>query len=61
MSIVDTLSKWVIFEPGISFDAEAAAEVLYRRVICEYGTPETVIADRDARWLSDFFQAFVKR
>jgi len=59
LTIVDRLSKLVRLTPvyfGQSgSDAAAIAAVFFRRIIADFGLPEAIVADRDPRWTSKFW------
>jgi len=57
--IVDSFSKWVILHAAPAFDAPAAAEVFFRRVMLQFGTPNRLITDRDSRWTAEFTQSLL--
>jgi len=60
LCILDSFSKWAILCPAPAYDAEAAAEMFYRRVLTQFGTPSRVVLDRDPRWCSAFMKALFR-
>jgi hypothetical protein len=56
--VVDRLSKHAQFLPTVfELNTEGFAYLFVRHVICRYGLPRSIYADRDGRWLSDFWTA----
>jgi hypothetical protein len=56
--VVDRLTKHAQFIPTVmELNAEGFAYLVYRHVICRFGLPRSIYADRDGRWLSDFWMA----
>ena len=55
--VVDRLSKQATFIPcttGLS--AKEFAELFVKHIVCKFGLPDSIIADRDPRWTSDFWK-----
>jgi hypothetical protein len=56
--IVDRLSKHAQFIPtDFDLNTEGFGYLFVKHVVCRYGLPDTVYADRDGRWLSEFWTA----
>jgi hypothetical protein len=56
--IVDRMGKHAQFIPTyFSLNTQGFAYLFVRHVICRFGLPTTIYADRDGRWLSDFWTA----
>jgi hypothetical protein len=56
-TIVDRFSKYVTFIPcKTTCTAQDCADMLFRHWVCMYGMPTHIVADRDTRWLSAFWQ-----
>jgi len=59
LTIVDRLTKLVrltpVFFGSQGSDASATAAVFFRRIIADFGLPESIVADRDPRWTSRFW------
>ena len=49
---VDFLSSWPVAVPTKSTDAETVAEILYKKLFCEYGLPSRLIVDRGQGFMS---------
>lgn len=59
MIVIDRLSKQAHFVPvHMAMDAKKLAEVFIREVWRLHGTPETIVCDRDRRFLSAFWREF---
>jgi hypothetical protein len=59
--VVDRLSKHASFIPTTSgLNAEGFAELFVKYVASRFGLPDSIIADRDPRWASDFWKAVAK-
>ncbi|SJL06872.1 uncharacterized protein ARMOST_10214 [Armillaria ostoyae] len=59
--VVDRLMKHAQFIPTTTgLDAEEFRNLFTRNVICRYGLPTSIIADRDPRWMSDFWKGVSK-
>lgn len=59
--VVDRLTKHASFIPlttGVT--AEEYSEHFVRKVVCRFGLPSSIIADRDPRWTSDFWKGVAK-
>ncbi|KZV89525.1 ribonuclease H-like protein, partial [Exidia glandulosa HHB12029] len=60
--VVDLLTKHAQFIPTDSgLDTAGFAKLLIQHVISRYGIPREIIADRDGRWLSHFFEELAKQ
>ena len=60
--IVDKFTKYVLLEPCTDEISSAdTAEILHRRVLCEYGTPNMVISDRGPQFASLVWKELLKR
>jgi hypothetical protein len=64
--VVDRLSKAARFIPcrtagDAVFTAVDAAKLFVKHVVCDFGMPATIIADRDVRWHGNFWQALCSR
>jgi hypothetical protein len=56
--IVDKLTKYGIAVPTFnSLDKQGFAEFFVNEVICRFGMPEKIVADRDKRWATDFWKS----
>jgi hypothetical protein len=54
--VVDRLSKHAQFLPTVfELNTEGFAYLFVRHVVCRFGLPRSIYADRDGRWLSDFW------
>lgn len=59
-TVVDRFSKLVTFIPcQTSSSAVDLAKLFYDRIVCRFGMPEKIISDRDARFLSSFWQSLM--
>jgi hypothetical protein len=59
--IVCQLTKHASFIPTtMGLNAEGFAQLFVCHVACKFGLPTSIIADRDPRWTSDFWNAVVK-
>ena len=59
--MVDKFSKYVMFESvPESVDAEQTADIFLRRVVSQFGVPETVISDRGPQFTADVWQRALK-
>ena len=55
--IVDRLSKQGMFIPCTTgLTAKEFAELFVKHVVCRFGLPDSIIADRNPRWTSDFWR-----
>jgi hypothetical protein len=58
MVVVDRLSKHASFIPTTTrLTAEGFADLFVFHVVSRFGLPDSMIADRDPRWTSDFWRA----
>ena len=58
--IIDRLTKMVlVYSVSMSIDAPTVAELLFKEVVCRFGQPEHIICDRDPRFTSRFFKAYM--
>jgi hypothetical protein len=58
MVVVDRLTKHASFIPTASgLSAQGFAELFVMHVVSRFGLPDSIIADRDPRWTSDFWTA----
>jgi len=58
--IVDRLTKFVHFVPTTTnVDAQEAAYIFFKHVVCEHGEPETLITDRGPQFAGKFFPAYL--
>ena len=58
--VVDRFTKMTHFIPcAISCTAQQAAEMLFINVFRLHGAPSSFVVDRDPRWRSSFFQAWI--
>ena len=58
--IIDRLTKMVLVYPvTMSIDAPTVAELLFKEVVCRFGQPEHIVCDRDPRFTSRFFKAYM--
>jgi hypothetical protein len=58
--VVDRLSKHATFIPTNSgLSAEGFAELFVLHTVSRFGLPDSIIADRDPRWTSDFWKSVV--
>ena len=56
--VVDRLSKHASFIPTTSgLTAQGFAELFVKYIVSRFGLPDSIIADRDPRWTSDFWTA----
>jgi hypothetical protein len=56
--VVDRLSKHASFIPTTSgLSAEGFADLFVHHIVSRFGLPDSIIADRDPRWTSDFWRA----
>lgn len=59
--IVDRLSKHAQFIATVtSLTTAEFAELFVKYVICRFGLPDDLVADRDTRWTSDFWREIAK-
>ena len=55
--VVDRLSKQAMFIPCTTgLTAKEFAELFVKHIVCRFGLPDSIIADRDPRWTSDFWK-----
>ena len=60
--VVDRFSKMVFLIPLLSStEAKDFAAAFFDSVVCLYGLPDTVISDRDARFLSIFRHTLMEK
>jgi hypothetical protein len=53
---VDKFSKYAIFVPTrVTITAKGTAKLFLAHVFCFFGMPHSIVSDRDARFLSDFW------
>ena len=58
---VDRLTKHGTFSPTTTgLNAEEFGALFVKRVVCRFGLPESIICDRDPRWMSDFWKGVAK-
>lgn len=56
--VVDRLSKHASFIPTTSgLSAEGFTDLFVQHIVARFGIPDSIIADRDPRWTSDFWRA----
>jgi hypothetical protein len=56
--VVDRLTKHAQFLPTVfELNTEGFAYLFVRHVVCRFSLPRSIYADRDGRWLSDFWTA----
>jgi hypothetical protein len=56
--VADRLSKHAQFIPTVfELNTDGFGYLFVRHVVCRFGLPTSVFADRDGRWLSDFWTA----
>ncbi|KDR70595.1 hypothetical protein GALMADRAFT_32765, partial [Galerina marginata CBS 339.88] len=59
--VVDRLTKHGNFIPTTTgLNTEDFASLFVRQVVSRFGLPESIITDRDPRWVSDFWRAVAK-
>jgi hypothetical protein len=58
--VVNRLSKHASFVPTTSgLTAEGFAELFVKHIVSCFGLPDSIIADRDPRWTSDFWRVVI--
>ena len=59
--VVDRLSKWAYFIPThTTVDAKETAELFHDVVFVRHGMPKRIVSDRDTKFTSQFWEAFVE-
>uniref|UniRef100_A0A0G4GQN6 Integrase catalytic domain-containing protein n=1 Tax=Chromera velia CCMP2878 TaxID=1169474 RepID=A0A0G4GQN6_9ALVE len=57
IDVVCRLSKWAIFVPTReTAGARETAQKFFDEVVCEHGMPQSIVSDRDSRFISNFWQ-----
>lgn len=59
--VVDCLTKHASFIPTTTgLNSEEFALLFVKFIVCQFGLPESIITDRDPRWMTDFWLSIVK-
>ena len=59
--LVESFSRWPIAIPMVSMTSEEVAQVIYREIICVFGTPHSIVSDRATNFLSKVMTELYKR
>lgn len=58
---IDRMTKHGIFSPTMTgLNAEDFGALFMKKVVCHFRLPESIICDRDPRWMSDFWKGVAK-
>ena len=59
--MVDRLTKHGTFSPTTTrLNAEDFSTLFVKKIVCQFGPPESIICDHDQRWTSDFWNGVAK-